>query len=137
MALTLNKKLFESARKVRLHAHAPYSRFKVGAALVDEKGRIHVGCNVENSSYGGTICAERAAITAMIAAGGKWVREIAIVTDTPKGCPPCGMCRQVLREFVSPKKDIKIHIATTKVIEKTTTISELLPQSFDADFLPK
>ncbi len=89
------RKLFESARAVRKNAYAPYSHFKVGAALRDNRGRIFTGCNVENASYGGTQCAERAAITAMVASGARDVKEIVIVTDTPEGCPPCGFCRQV------------------------------------------
>ena len=88
--------LVSAARAVRLRAHAPYSRFRVGAAVLDERGRIHVGCNVENASYGLTVCAERNAVAAAIAAGAKRVRAVAVCTAT--GATPCGACRQVLAE---------------------------------------
>ncbi len=128
------RKLFESARAVRKNAYAPYSHFKVGAALRDNRGRIFTGCNVENASYGGTQCAERAAITAMVASGARDVKEIVIVTDTPEGCPPCGFCRQVLSEFSGDPRTTKVHIANLTGGVKTLTMSELLPHAFDAAF---
>ncbi len=131
----LQKKLFGLAKQVRLKAHAPYSKFKVGSALIDERGKIFVGCNVESSSYGGTICAERSAVTAMIAGGGKQIREIVIVTDTAQGCPPCGICRQFILEFSVQKKPANVHIASIKKIQSSLTITELLPHAFNADFL--
>lgn len=129
------KTLFEVALAVRANAHAPYSKFQVGAALLDEKGRVFLGCNFENSSYGATICAERNAIGAMVAGGGRHFTEIVITTDTPNGCPPCGICRQVLAEFAGDPAKTKIHVATTKGIVKTFTLLELLPETFDSSFL--
>ena len=126
--------LFKKARDARRHAYAPYSRFKVGAALRDEKGRVFVGCNAENASYGGTICAERGAVMAMVAAGGRDVSEITIVTDTPAGCPPCGFCRQVLSEFSSNHRRTKVHIATLSGHGYTLTLAELLPHAFNAKY---
>lgn len=126
--------LFKKARDVRRNAYAPYSRFKVGAALRDEKGRVHVGCNAENASYGGTLCAERGAVTAMVAAGGRDITEIFIVTDTPEGCPPCGFCRQVLSEFSSDPRRTKVHIATLGGQSYTLTLAELLPHAFNAKY---
>ena len=133
------KDLFQAAKKVRMKAHAPYSKFKVGAAILDEKGRIHVGCNVENSSYGGTICAERAAITAMVAAGGTQVRDIVVVTDTPNGCPPCGFCRQVLLEFESKSLEhpTMVHISHTRAIRDSVPLKVLLPYGFDESYLDR
>ena len=113
-------KLFELAATVRKNAYAPYSKFQVGAALVDDKGATHAGCNFENSSYGAAICAERNAIGQMVASGAKKFVEIVVVTDTPDGCPPCGICRQVLAEFAKDPKTAKIHVATTKGIKVLT-----------------
>jgi cytidine deaminase len=128
------KKLYAAAKQVRKNAYAPYSHFKVGAALRDDKGRVFIGCNVENASYGGTQCAERSAITAMVAAGGKNIREIVVVTDTPEGCPPCGFCRQVLSEFCDNPTTTKVHIANLSGGLKTLTVAELLPHAFNADY---
>lgn len=128
-------KLHQEATKVRLNAYAPYSKFQVGAALLDDKGRVFAGCNVENSSYGAAMCAERNAIGAMVAAGGRHFTEIVIVTDVERGCPPCGICRQVLAEFARDPAHVKIHIANTSAILKTFTLVELLPQTFDSSYL--
>ena len=127
--------LFDAAMKVRSKSYSRYSRFKVGAALVDKKGRIFTGCNVENSSYGATSCAERSAIAAMVSAGGYGFTELLVVTDTPEGCPPCGICRQVLTEFASNLQKVKIHIATTEGQIKTTTLDKLLPEAFGRSHL--
>lgn len=128
------KKLLTEALKARSHAYAPYSKFQVGAALVDDQGRVFVGCNVENSSYGATTCAERNAIAAMVSQGGHKFTEILIATDTPKGCPPCGICRQVLVEFAQDAKRVQVHLANTKGVVKTFGLSELLPEAFDSAF---
>lgn len=131
------KILVEHALKVREHAHAPYSRFKVGAALITESGKIFTGCNVENSSYGATICAERNALGAMVAAGEHHFVEIAVVTDTTDGCPPCGICRQALAEFaIDPKKAI-IHMATLHEVKKSFSLVDLLPEAFSSAFLER
>lgn len=95
----MDQELLAAARAIRRRAYAPYSRFKVGAALRDEKGRIHVGCNVENAAYPLGSCAEAGAISAMIAAGGKRFQAVAIVGNGSEPCAPCGGCRQRLYEF--------------------------------------
>jgi cytidine deaminase len=132
----MNKKdLFAEALKTREQAYAPYSKFLVGAALIDDKGQVAIGCNFENSSYGATICAERNAIGAMVAHGGRKIQEIVIVTDVEKATPPCGMCRQVLSEFTDSPENMKIHVGNLKGIVKTFTLLELLPQVFDSSYL--
>lgn len=121
------KKLVSAAAKAREHAYAPYSRYLVGAAVRAESGAVFTGCNVENASYGLTICAERNAIAAMIAAGESRWTEIAIVTED-KGTP-CGACRQVLAEFAGP--GASIHLFSAKIGETASySIGELLPDAF-------
>lgn len=127
--------LFKAATQVRANAYAPYSKFLVGAALIDDKGRTFVGCNFENSSYGATVCAERNAIGAMVAAGGQKFTEIVVVTDTTHGCPPCGICRQVLAEFAKDRSTTKVHVANTNGIVKSFTLAQLLPEAFDSSYL--
>ena len=127
--------LLDDAIRAKNHAYAPYSKFTVGAALRDEKGKIFAGCNVENSSYGATTCAERNAIATMIAGGGTRFTEILVVTDTLNGCPPCGICRQVLVEFAVDPATAKVHIANATGVLKTFTLRELLPEAFDAGYL--
>ena len=100
--------LIAEARRVMSHAHAPYSRFPVGAALLGESGRIYLAVNVENASYGLSVCAERSSVFAAVAAGERNFLALAVATDTERPTPPCGACRQVLREFVA---DIPIHLA--------------------------
>lgn len=127
------EQLFESARKVRERAHAPYSRFPVGAAVLFEDGSVVTGCNVENSSYGLSVCAERSALAAAVAQGlGKPV-AVAIVVDTPSPCPPCGMCRQVMTEFAPPS--LPVRSRNLKGDEARYTLGELLPHAFTSDFL--
>ena len=91
--------LLSAARAVRSNAYAPYSGFSVGAAVLAASGRIYVGCNVENASYGATLCAERSAVTALIAGGDRELSAVAVFTDAPELAMPCGLCRQVLYEF--------------------------------------
>lgn len=129
------KKLFEAALEARKNAYAPYSRFLVGAALVDDNGELHAGCNFENSSYGAAICAERNAVGQMVAAGGRGIKEVLVVTDTPTGTPPCGICRQVMAEFTKEPAKFKVHIANLKGVVRTLTLKELLPEAFDSSFL--
>ena len=120
-------RLIAKAKKARLKAYAPYSKFKVGAALEAKTGRIFTGCNVENASYGITCCAERVALFKAISEGIKSFRRIAIVADTPKPCPPCGVCRQALYEFGG---DMEVITATTRGRVETARLSELLPHPF-------
>lgn len=129
-----NEKLIESARKARENAHAPFSNFKVGAALLTESGEIITGCNVENASYGLTMCAERVAIFKAISDGKHEFQKIAIVADTPNLTPPCGACRQIIWEFCG---DIEVLMANLNGKTETFQMSELLPKAFDAGFLEK
>ncbi len=124
--------LEQTAQRAAENAYAPYSKFPVGAAVLTANGTQFSGCNVENASFGLTICAERAAIFAAVAAGETKITAVAIHTPTLKPTAPCGACRQVMREFGT---DIKI-IATCKGPERIeTTLSELLPDSFGPDNL--
>lgn len=122
----INRELFELAKKAAKQAYAPYSKFKVGAALVTATGNIYSGCNVENSSYGLSICAERNAIFNMVTNGDKLIREIAIYVNSDKLFSPCGACRQVLAEF---GEDITIYYGNDNEIVQTT-LKEILPHTF-------
>jgi cytidine deaminase len=128
-------KLHGDALRARSNAYAPYSKFQVGAALIDDKGRVHLGCNFENASYGAAICAERNAIGAMVSSGATGFSEILVVTDTPQGCAPCGLCRQVLAEFTREPLKVKVHVANLKGVVKSYTLAELLPAAFDSSYL--
>ena len=114
------------ARKVRERAYAPYSNFQVGAALESTSGKVFTGCNVENISYGLTICAERNAVFAAIAAGVRSFRRIVVVADSKQPVTPCGACRQVLSEFSEDMEIISINLQSQKYSAK---LSELLPRS--------
>jgi len=120
--------LLAAARAVRRRAHAPYSKFQVGAAVRDERGRIHVGCNVENASYGLTVCAERNAVAAAVAAGARRVRAVAVASGARPPATPCGACRQVLAELGAP--DTEVFIAGANGPARRTTLRALLPQAF-------
>ena len=122
------RELIERALEMRKAAYAPYSHFHVGAAVLAESGRIYGGANVENASYGATVCAERSAIFAAVNAGERKLAAIA-VTETP-----CGMCRQVMREFGDPKA-FKVIVAKSVDDFKVFTLDELLPESFGPDHL--
>ncbi len=125
------EKMLETAVEARNHAYAPYSGFSVGAALVSsESGLIYGGCNVENASYGATICAERGAVMKMVASEGKVrISEILVSTDTNPPAVPCALCLQVLSEFCGP--DTPIHLADLTGIKKTVTFGSLLPHPFN------
>lgn len=131
------KKLHKTATDAFHKAYAPYSYFHVGAALLDAKGKIFKGCNVENSSYGATICAERSALSQLVVSGSKQITAVMIVAETPDGCPPCGICRQSLAEFASRTHDIEVYMATPAKILKSRSLSELLPLAFGKGFLGK
>ena len=126
--------LFAAARAAQANAYAPYSRFKVGAAIRAEDGRIHVGANVENAAYPQGLCAEAAAIGAMVAAGARRIREIAVLAEGPELCTPCGGCRQRIREFAAP--DAMIHICGPEGVRRSVTLGELLPLAFGPKNLP-
>jgi cytidine deaminase len=122
--------LVSGARRVRANALAPYSKFQVGAAVLDERGRIHVGCNVENASYGLTVCAERNAVAAAVAAGAHRIVAVAVVTAAQPATPPCGACRQVLAE-VAPD-DAVVLLASTRghAPPERWKLGDLLPRAF-------
>lgn len=125
--------LITAAFKARENAYAPYSGYKVGAALLTCGGEIFTGCNVENASYGATVCAERTAFFSAVACGKKDFSAIVIVGGSSEGEPdyafPCGICRQVISEFC--KDDFRIIVAKSPTDYKTFTLAELLPHSFD------
>ncbi len=120
------------ARQARRRAHAPYSRFKVGAALRARSGEIVTGCNVENASYGLTLCAERVAVFKAVSEGIRRFDAVAVVADSKRLTPPCGPCRQILWEFCG---DIWVHLVDLKRRSRTFRLSELLPFPFDARHL--
>jgi cytidine deaminase len=122
--------LLPSALSVRENAHAPYSKFKVGAALRTKSGSVFVGCNVENAAYPEGTCAEAGAIAAMVAAGEREIAEICVVAGSPDPVPPCGGCRQKLAEFAAG--DVQVTLATTTGTIKMMTVAALLPGAFDA-----
>jgi cytidine deaminase len=123
--------LFKAEEAARLRAHAPYSKFQVGAALWCDDGRIVSGCNVENASYGLTVCAERNAVGALVLNGRRLV-AVALSVDSEQVTPPCGACRQVLSEFGGPEVPIR---SRTKSTEAAWTLGELLPHAFTRHFL--
>ncbi len=125
--------LLSAARAVRDMAHAPYSQFKVGAALLDEQGHIHAGCNVENAAYPQGSCAEASAIAAMVAAGGKRIVAAVVVGEGVQPVTPCGGCRQKLREFASD--DTPVVVADMQQVRARYTLGELLPHSFGPENL--
>ena len=118
----------DAAREARERAYAPYSGYAVGAAVEDESGRVHAGCNVENVSYGATICAERGALSRMIAEGGRTIRRVAVVTLD--GGAPCGICLQSLLEFAPEPERVEIVLADEKGATTRHTLAQLLPRAF-------
>ena len=122
--------LREAAAEVRLRAYAPYSQFKVGAALRATSGSVHVGCNVENVAFPEGTCAEAGAIAAMIAAGDMRIAEIHVIADSPDPVPPCGGCRQKIAEFADQSVRVTLHTTDGKSL--TMTVADLLPGVFAA-----
>jgi len=120
--------LIEAALAARQNAHAPFSKFKVGAALEDSAGRIHTGCNVENATYGLTLCAERVAVFKAISEGAHEFRRVAVAADADSLTPPCGSCRQLLWEFCG---DIEVVMGNLQEILSRMRMSALFPNPFD------
>ena len=132
MARNSKRTLVRAAAKARQRAVAPYSKFKVGAALEDENGRIFTGCNVENATYGLTVCAERVAVFKAISEGARKFKRIAVTADTDVLTPPCGACRQILWEFCG---DAEIILANLNGKTEVLKLRDLFPRPFDASFL--
>jgi cytidine deaminase len=124
--------LLEAALAVRENAFAPFSKFKVGAALEDSSGRIHTGCNVENATYGLTVCAERVAVFKAISEGARQFRRVAVAADTDSLTPPCGACRQILWEFCG---DIEVILVNPRGRTETYHLKTLFPKPFDVSYL--
>lgn len=129
------QRLIDAARAAREHAYAPYSHFAVGAALLDEQGRIHAGCNVENAAYPQGLCAEAAAIAQMVLAGGRRIMAAVVVGVADAPVTPCGGCRQRLREFADDS--LPITVADLQSARAHFTLGQLLPASFGPDHLPR
>ena len=125
--------LLNAAKAVREQAYAPYSNFKVGAAVRAGSGAVYVGCNVENVAYPEGTCAEAGAIAAMCAAGEYQIAEVTVIADSPTPVPPCGGCRQKLAEFA--RGDVPVTLATTKGAATTLTVADLLPGAFGPDHM--
>jgi cytidine deaminase len=122
------KKLYEAAKKIQKNSYSPYSGYKVAAALLTDKNQIVAGINVENASYGGTICAERSAIVTAVGQGAKHIKSILVLTNSKTPWPPCGLCLQVMAEFMAP--NTPVHLANQKGIKKTYKLKDLLPKAF-------
>jgi len=125
-------RLRAAAQAARRKAYAPYSRFRVGAAVL-AGGQVHSGCNVENASYGLTVCAERSAVSAMVAAGSRRLLAAAVASGTVPPTPPCGMCLQTLAEFAGP--DLPVFLSGARGSRVETTLGALLPRAFGKGFL--
>lgn len=126
------EELIAAAAEVREKAYAPYSNFKVGAAVETDEGEIYTGCNVESASYGLTVCAERVAIWKGISRGVTKFGRVAVVVDTEELTPPCGVCRQIIWEFCG---DVPVILSNLHGKSETVQMSELLPRAFDSKFL--
>lgn len=128
------KSLIEKAIEARERAYVPYSNFKVGAALLSKNGNVYTGCNIESASYTPTICAERTAISKAVSEGDREIEAIAVIGEIDNYTYPCGVCRQVIREF---GKDATLIIAKNKDEYKTYKLKDLLPHSFGPEDLQK
>ena len=125
--------MLDLARRALANAHAPYSRFRVGACLRAASGRLYAGCNVENAAYPVGQCAEATAIGTMVAAGDRQIVEAVVVTEGAELCTPCGRCRQQLAEFARP--DTRVHLCGPEGVRRTVTLGELLPLAFGPETL--
>jgi cytidine deaminase len=124
--------LVTAAREIRDNAHAPFSHFKVGAAIETDDGEIVTGCNIESASFGLTVCAERVAIWKAVSEGKRKLTAVAVVADTEELTPPCGVCRQIIWEFGG---DIPVTLANLQGDVETIQMKDLLPRAFDTKFL--
>ena len=127
-----DSELIDAAKAVRENAYAPFSEFRVGAALETDDGEVITGCNVESASYGLTVCAERVAIWKAISQGKRKIKHIAVVADTEELTPPCGVCRQIIWEFGG---DIPVILSNLKGKTEIVQMKDLLPRAFDTKFL--
>ncbi|HEX2553865.1 MAG TPA: cytidine deaminase [Microvirga sp.] len=128
-------RLFDAARAIQTRAYVPYSRFRVGAAILTPEGRVFSGCNVENAAYPQGACAETGAISAMVAGGGSRIAAILVIGDGENLVTPCGGCRQRIREFASA--DTPVHIAGPEGVRRSFTLDALLPHSFGPENLDR
>jgi cytidine deaminase len=126
--------LLPAALAARARAYAPYSQYRVGAALLADDGRIYLGCNVENAAYPVGTCAEAGAIAAMVAGGARRIAAIVVAAEGPALVAPCGACRQRIREFAAD--DVPVHLADTEGRSLTLSVAELLPHAFGPENLP-
>ena len=125
--------LYEAAKKAMAFCHAPYSKFPVGAAIRAEDGKIYTGANIENLAFPEGWCAETTAISHMVMGGAKKIVEIAVIAEKLALCPPCGGCRQRIKEFAGP--DTMIYLCDEAGVGKTMTMNELLPHSFETEVI--
>lgn len=131
------KSLHDKAVQSLPFSHSPYSLKRVASSVLLDNGKVYTGVNIENASYGGTVCAERVAIWKALSENkNAKIKEVVVVVEGPEAWPPCGFCRQVMAEFGHPQ-DTKIHLGTTAKIEKSFSLEELLPHSFDVSNLKK
>jgi len=135
MQMVSNEVLIEEAKKAQLKAYVPYSKFKVGAALLAEDGTIYHGCNIENAAYSMTNCGERTALFSAIAQGTTKFAKLAVVADTDRPVPPCGACRQVISELCSA--DMEVILTNLQGDVEVLTVAELLPGAFNMEDLQK
>ena len=126
--------LIDAAREARERALAPFSKFRVGAAVLANDGRVFTGCNIENASYGLTVCAERVAVWKALSEGARHFTRLAVVADTEQLTPPCGACRQIVWEFCG---DVPVALANLKGDVQHVRMSELFPRPFDLNILPE
>ncbi|MFQ5722915.1 MAG: cytidine deaminase [Terriglobia bacterium] len=129
---TAQRRLVHRARRARARSFAPFSKFRVGAAVETPRGRIYTGANIESATYGLTLCAERVAIFKAVSEGERAFKRVAVVADTRPLTPPCGACRQILWEFCG---DVEIVLANPRGRAAVSRLSELLPHPFDASLL--